>query len=180
MRWLLAIALVCSSLPTRAQQGSIALSQKEEEDVRDAAAFPAQRVKVFQTIVDTRIERIQAVLADVRAQGRREDIHQNMNEVAGLVAELEDNLEEYEAAHRDLRKPLPKLIEATEKWESVLKQPPDDDTYDITRRLALETVADVKAEAKEMLAAELKYFKEHPPKRDDNPGGVGPVKAPRE
>jgi malate synthase len=147
----------------------------EEESVRDAAAFPAARVAVYQSIIETRIKRIQAVLADKRAQGRRDDLRQNMDEISGLIDEFEDNLEEYDHAHRDLRKPLPKLIDATLRWESVLKQPADDDSYNLVRKLALEAVADLKAEATEMLPAQVAYFKEHPPDKNANPGGVGSI-----
>jgi hypothetical protein len=158
-----------------AQRHSTAMSVAEEEAVRDAAPTPAARVAVYQSIIETRIKRIQTVLAEKRAQGRREDLRQNMDEVTGLIDEFEDNLDEYSSAHRDLRKPLPKLIDATLRWESVLKQAPDDDSYNLVRKLALEAIADVKAEATEMLPAQVAYFKEHPPSKDANPGGIGNI-----
>jgi malate synthase len=165
---------LCLCLPAAiAQRHSTALSEAEEEAVRDAAADPAARVSVYQGIIETRIKRIQAIVADKRAQGRRDDLRENMDEIAGLVDEFEDNLEEYDRAHRDLRKPLPKLIDATLRWESVLKQPPDDDSYNIVRKLALEAVGDVKSQATEMLPAQVTYFKAHPPSKTANPGGVG-------
>lgn len=139
------------------------------EAVREAAPMPAERVIVFQKIIDTRIERIQRVLVDVRAQGRAEDIHQNMDEISGIVNELEDNIDEYSSAHKDLRKPLPKLVAAAERWESVLKQPPENDRYKLTRRLALEAVADLKEEATKLIPEQQKYFKEHPPSKEPPP-----------
>lgn len=158
-----------------AQRHSTALSEMEEESVRDAADDPARRIAVYQAIVEARIKRIQEILADQRAQGRREDIRENMDEIAGLVDELEDNLDEYDGKHRDLRKPLPKLLDATLRWESVLKQPPSDDRYNLVRTLALEAVADVKKEAGDMLPSQQAYFKEHPPDKNANPGGVGNI-----
>ena len=171
-RFVLAL-LIAMPVAGFAQRHQVDLSEVEEEKVRDAAAEPAARVAVYQEIIETRIKRIQAVLADARAQGRREDIRGNMEQIAGLVDEMQDNLEEYEGAHRDLRKPLPKLLNAMERWVSVLKQPPDDDSYNLTRKLALEAVADVQAEAKDMLPKQIAYFKEHPPDKTANPGGVG-------
>jgi len=173
---ILALCLCLSA--AQAQRHSTALSEREEEAVRDAAADPAARVAVYQSIIESRIKRIQVILADKRAQGRREDIRESMDEIAGLVDEFQDNLEEYSNAHRDLRKPLPKLIDATMRWESVLKQPPDDDSYNIIRKLAIEAVVDVKSQATEMLPAQVAYFKEHPPSKTANPGGVGLI--PRE
>ncbi len=157
------------------QRHAAPLSEAEEEEVRDAAIEPARRIAVYQSIIETRIKRIQEVLANTRAQGRRDDIRDNMEQVASLVDELQDNLEEYDHVHRDLRKPLPKLLDAMLRWESVLKQPPDNDVYNLTRKLALEAVADVKRETSEMLPAEIAYFKEHPPSKNPDPNTVGPV-----
>ena len=166
-------ALLCCA--TQAQKHAPSLSEAEEEQVRDAAIDPAHRVSVYQAIIEARIRRIQDVLVNTRAQGRREDIRDNMDGIAGLVDELQDNLEEYDHAHRDLRKPLPKLLEAMPRWESVLRQPPDTPAYDLTRRLALEAIADVKKEAGDMLPAQTAWFKAHPPSKDADPNKVGPV-----
>lgn len=130
---------------------------------------PPARVLAFQKIVETRIDRIQRVLVDVRAQGRAADVHQNMEETSGVVNELEDNLDDYASAHKDLRKVLPKLILATDRWASILRQPPDNDRYNVTRKLALEAVADLKDDAQKLLPEQQAWFKEHPPAKDPPP-----------
>ena len=176
---LLLFGLIAMSPVCVAQRNSTALSEREEESVRDAANDPAKRVAIYQAIIEARVKRIQDIVADKRAQGRREDIRESMSEIAGLVDELEDNLDEYERKHRDLRKPLPKLLDATLRWESVLKQPPVDDSYDLVRKLALESVADIKKDTDELIPAQQAYFKAHPPDKSANPGGVG-IMRPRE
>ncbi|WP_419807133.1 hypothetical protein [Terriglobus sp.] len=163
----LAILLPCCN--AIAQRGHADLSEAEIEQLRDAAMDPAARVLVFQKLIDTRMERIQLVLTDVRAQGRAQDIHQNMAEVSGIVNELEDNLDEYAAAHRDLRKSLPKLVSATERWQSVLRQPPENEQYKLARSLALEAVTDVKDEMAKLIPEQQAYFKEHPPSKQTAP-----------
>ena len=177
MRLALPMLLCALMVPAlcRGQGHSTALSEREEESVRDAADDPARRVTVYQGIIESRVKRIQEILADKRAQGRREDIRESMDEIAGLVDELEENLDEYEGKHRDLRKPLPKLLDATLRWESVLKQPPDDNRYDLVRKLALEAVADIKSDVTDMIPAQQAYFKAHPPDKNANPGGVGNI-----
>lgn len=151
------------------QRGHDDLSEAEIEQLRDAAVDPAARVVVFQKLIDTRLERIQRVLIDVRAQGRAQDLHQNMEEVSGIVNELEDNLDEYAEAHRDLRKSLPKLVAATERWQSILRQPPENAKYKLARSLALEAVADVKDQATKLIPEQAQYFKEHPPSKQTEP-----------
>lgn len=159
--------LLCSNAP--AQRGHADLSEAEVEQLRDAAMEPAARVLIFQKLIDTRMDRIQRVLTDVRAQGRAQDIHQNMDEVSGIVNELEDNLDEYAEGHRDMRKSLPKLVSATERWQSILRQPPANEQYKLARNLALEAVADVKDEVAKLIPEQAKYFKDHPPSKTTEP-----------
>ena len=149
--------------------GAADMSEEEVETVREAAMDPPLRVLAFQKIVDTRVERIQRVLVDVRAQGRAEDLHQNMDEVSGTVNELEDNLDDYASTHKDLRKVLPKLVIATDRWASIVRQPPDNDRYNVTRKLALEAIADLKDQAQKLLPEQVAYFKEHPPSKEPPP-----------
>ncbi len=177
MRSVLAVGLLaCVFASGLCQRHSTALSEMEEEQIRDAAAYPAERILVYQTLIHTRVKRIPDIVEVERAQGRREDIRDSMDQIAGLTDELQDNLEEYDHGHRDLRKPLPKLQDALLRWESVLKQPPEDESYSLTRKLALEAVQDVKAEVGEMIPAEQAYFKAHPPDKSANPGGVGEIR----
>ena len=172
-RVLLLAVTLCLTLPhaisLRAQRSGPELSEAEVETIREAAMFPAERVLAYSKIVDTRIDRIQRVIADARAQGRAEDIHQNMDEITGVVNELEDNLDDYRSGHKDLRKVLPKLISSTERWSSILRQPPDQEKYKVTRQLALEAVADLKEDAQKLLPEQQAYFKEHPPSKEPPP-----------
>lgn len=164
--------LSLSCLPVRslpAQRAGPDLSEAEVETIREAAMDPAERVLAYSRIVETRVDRIQRVIADARAQGRAEDIHHNMEEITGTVNELEDNLDDYRSGHKDLRKVLPKLITSTERWSSILRQPPDQDKYKVARQLALEAVADLKDDAQKLLPEQQAYFKEHPPSKEPPP-----------
>ena len=167
--FLLAAAVLLPCPLASAQRGHADLSEAEIEQLRDAAIDPAGRVLVFQKLIDVRMEHIQRVLIDVRAQGRAQDMHQNMDEISGIVNELEDNLDEYASAHRDLRKALPKLVSATERWGSILHQPPANEQYKLAQSLALEAVADVKEQTANLIPEQAKYFKEHPPSKDSEP-----------
>ena len=166
---ILTLCAVPSIRSVVAQRGHADLAEAEIEQLREAAMDPAARVLVFQKLIDTRMERIQRVLTDVRAQGRAEDLHQNMDEVSGIINEMEDNLDEYASSHRDLRKSLPKLLSAAERWQSILRQPPENEQYKLARSLALEAVADVKDDAAKLLPEQTQYFKEHPPSKAPEP-----------
>lgn len=150
-------------------RGESSLSEAEVETIRDAAMDPPARVLAFQKIVETRVDRVQRVLVDVRAQGRAEDIHQNMDEISSVVNELEDNLDNYASARKDLRRVLPKLMLATDRWASIMRQAPENDRYNVTRKLALEAIADLKDDAEKLLPEQQNYFKEHPPSKEPPP-----------
>jgi hypothetical protein len=75
---------------------------------------------------------------------------------------LNDNLDAYGPKHRDVRKALPKLIEATERWATTLRAPGDDPAYKVVRKIALDAVQDVHDAAAAMQTEQIAYFKAHP------------------
>ena len=166
-----AVIVAIAAVPhvSHAQRRGPDLSEAEIDAIREAAIAPAERVQIYGKIIETRIDRIQKLIVDARAQGRTDDIRQNIDEVSGIVNELEDNLDEYSAGHKDLRKVLPRLVESTDRWASILRQPPDQDRYKVTRQLALEAVADLKADAQKLLPEQQAYFKAHPPSKEPPP-----------
>jgi len=162
---LLLLLLLPSSL--LAQGRANHLSDAEVESVREAAYFPSQRVLVYLKIVDTRMATVRDLAEKKYQAGRIEDLHDTMQQIAGIANEIEDNLEDYDRLHKDLRKSLPKLLDATERWTSVLKQPAQNDSYEVARRLAIEAIEDIRSECKDLITQQQAYFKEHPPAKED-------------
>jgi adenylosuccinate lyase len=89
-------------------------------------------------------------------------MHDAMDQFGAIADEMNDNLDELNAQHRDLRKILPKLVKATERWTTALRAPGDDDAYKVARRIALDAVKDMHDLALQMQASEEAYFKAHP------------------
>ena len=174
---LLALALpLAFAVPLRAQQPNNALSEGEVEQIRDSAYVANDRVLVFIKFLDTRNKAIQDLFAHPRKPGREEDTHDLMEEFTSIADELNDNLDDYGPHHRDIRKALPKLLDATERWSSNLKQPPDNPTYDLSRKLALEAIRDIREEATQLIADQKAWFAAHPPAKEV-PGQ--PTESPR-
>jgi len=169
-------ALACASVPMAvAQSKDDALSQNEIEELRDAAFVPADRIQAYEKILDTRERTIEELLAKPRHVTFGEDMHDAMDQFGAIADEMNDNLDELNAQHRDLRKVLPKLVKATERWTTVLRAPGEDDAYKVVRRIALDAVKDTHDMALEMESSEEAYFKVHPEAakeektRKDNP-----------
>ena len=145
-----------------AQAGEGVMSDAEVESVRDANYVPAECIAAYEKILNTREKEIEELLAKPRHAGREQDLHDLMEQMAAIADELSDHLDEYGAKHRDIRKALPKLVLATERWATSLRAPADDATYKVVRKLALDAVQDMRDEAEKMETEQEAYFMAHP------------------
>lgn len=138
------------------------MSQKEIESLRDAAYIPNDRVMTFMKILDTREQEITNLLSKPRRPGFNQDMHDLLDQFAAIADEFNDNLDEYQSKHRDVRKALPKLVAAIERWSTTLRTPADDQTYNIVRKMALDSLKDMHDTATSMETEQAAYFKAHP------------------
>jgi hypothetical protein len=164
---LLALALASLLLPLHAQRDDSALSDGEIEQLRDSAYFPNDRVLVFIKLLDSRVKRIQETNTGARRPGREQNTHDLLEEFTSIADELDDNLDDYGPHHRDVRKALPKLIEATERWATTIKSPPDNEAYNVSRKLALEAIRDLRESATQLVEDQKTWFAAHPPPKED-------------
>ena len=177
--FILALTLLTASFPMPAQKGEDALSQREVDQLRDAAFVPAERIAVFTEILNTRQKRIDELLAKRRSHTDfPEDMHDVLDQFGQITDELNDNLDDFARRHRDVRKALPKLIAATERWSTSLRTVGENDSYNVVRRIAADDVKDTRQLA-DSLATDLEaYFKAHPEaeaqekKRNSDPHAV--------
>ena len=148
--------------PAHPQQKDSALSDREVEQLREAAYTPNDRIAVFIKFLDTRSKTIEDLLAKPRRPGREDDLHDLFEQFNSIADELNDNLDDYGPRHRDIRKQLPKLVEATDRWSTALRSAPDSESYNLARKLALESVRDVHQEATRLVEDQRAYFAAHP------------------
>lgn len=171
-----ALILLVLHPPLHAQDSDHALSNAEIEQLRDSAYFPRDRVLVFVKFLDERSAAIQELFAHPRRPGREQDTHDLLEQFSSIANELEDNLDDYSTRHSDVRKSLPKLLEATDRWSSELKSPPDNEAYNVSRKLALEAISDLREDTTEMIASQKSWFAAHPPAKQEK---NGPIDIPR-
>jgi len=150
-----------------AQRQEATLSEGEVEQLRDAAYIANDRVMVFIKLINTRIKALEDLYAKPRRPGREQDTHDLMEQFTSLANELEDNLEDYSDRHRDIRKALPKLIEASDRWGTAIRTPADNATYNVSRKIALESLDDLRQQSKQVLDEQKTWFAAHPPKKED-------------
>ena len=162
----LALLLVFLASPLHAQRESNAMTDAEVEQLRDSAYVANDRVFVFIKLLDVRTKAIQDLMVGPRKPGREQDIHDFLEQFTCIADELDDNLDDYGPAHRDMRKALPKLVEATERWASIIKSPADNETYNVSRKLALEAVRDLREASTQLIEEQRIWFIAHPPPKE--------------
>lgn len=165
--------ILLALLPSlHAQSNDNALSEAEVEQLRDSAYFPRDRVLIFVKFLDERSNALHELFAHPRRPGREQDAHDLFEQFTSIADELEDNLDDYGTRHSDIRKSLPKLLEATDRWSSTLKSPPDDEAYNVSRKLALEAIRDLREDATELIASQKSWFAAHPPAKEEKNGSI--------
>ena len=163
MRWLVLVAALWGAANClHAQDVDGPLSDAEVESLREVAPVPMERMKVFEKALDTREKEIEDLLAKPRRPGFARDMHDFLDQFGKIADEFNDNLDEYDKHHRDVRKELPRLLKAIDRWGTALRSPPQDDGYNIVKKIALDHLADMKEIATQTQADEEAYFKAHP------------------
>ena len=125
-----------------------------------------ERVQIFSGILDDRIKAILTLTNGRKKPGRDEDIHDLMEQFTAIADDFEDNLDDYERRHRDIRKVLPKVLAAAERWQSGLKTPPENQAYEVSRKLALEAISDLHDDLTKLIEEQKAYFLAHPPGKE--------------
>jgi len=157
-----ALFVLAPAARTLAQDDDSSMSQKEIESLRDAAYIPNDRILAFVKILNTREQEISDLLAKPRRPGFNHDMHDLLDQFASITDEFNDNLDEYQSKHRDIRKSLPKLISSIERWSTTLRAPADDQAYNIVRKMALDSLKDMHDTATSLETEQAAYFKAHP------------------
>ncbi|MGD0799458.1 MAG: hypothetical protein ABR910_17205 [Acidobacteriaceae bacterium] len=175
----MATLLLALTTPLRAQPHVSALSESEIDQVREARYYPSQCILLFVKFLDLRVQEIQDLYAHPRQPGREQDTHDLIEQFTSIADELSDNLDDYAPRHADLRKALPKVIDAAGRWSSAIKSPPDDDAYNVSRKIALESIRDLRESANELVPQQDAWFKAHPPTKEPTQQQPEPITIPR-
>jgi hypothetical protein len=146
--------------PAFAQSRKDPLTEQQIEDVREAGDQPLLRIKLFVGYVDERAKAIHSLNADAAAQNKSVRLHNLYDEFTRLSDDLQDNMDNFDQQHADLRKVLKEIVDKTGEWATVLNEPKPSTQYDFVRKTALDANQSAHEAATQMLADEIKYFAE--------------------
>jgi hypothetical protein len=154
------VCMLLAAAPSFAQSKKDPLTDQQIEDVREAGDKPLERIKLFVGYVDDRAKQIHSINADPIAQNKEVRLHNLMEEFTRLSDDLQDNMDNFDQQHADLRKVLKEIIDKTGEWTTVLNEPKPSAQYDFARKTALDANQSAHDTATQMLADEAKYFAE--------------------
>jgi len=174
----LTLALLALAAPLRAQPPDSDLTQAEIEQVREARYYPADCVLLYVNFLDLRTQELHDLYAHPRRPGREQDTHDLILQFTSIADQLSDNLDDYGPRHVDIRRALPKILTAIPRWSAALNALPEDDAYAIARKLAIESLRDLRESTTQLAADQAAWFKSHPPNKSSTDKN-GPVDIPR-
>jgi hypothetical protein len=152
--------MLLALLPLHAQSKRDPLTDQQIEAVREAGDQPLERIKLFVGYVDDRAKDIRSINKDPIAQNKAQRLHRLFEEFTRLSDELQDNMDNFDEQHADLRKVLKEIVDKTSEWTTVLNEPPSNPQYDFPRKTALDANQSAHEGAAKMLDDEAKYFAE--------------------
>jgi len=174
----LILALFALATPLHAQPPDYSLTQTEIDQLREARYVPADCVLLFVNFLDLRTQELHDLYAHPRRPGREQDTHDLILQFTSIADELSDNLDDYGPRHVDIRRALPNILTAIPRWSAALNALPEDDAYNLTRRLAIESLRDLREDTTQLAADQAAWFKAHPPNKSPNDKN-GPIDIPR-
>jgi len=143
-----------------AQDKSDPLTDAEVEKLREVADQPIERIKLFMTFIEQRTDAIAEMVGDTRIQNKPPKIRKLLQEYTYLIDELQDNLDDYDQTHADIRKALKLLVPASKKWLDTVNKPPPDPVYDFPRKTAADASESLVDQAAKLQTDLDKYFAE--------------------
>jgi hypothetical protein len=161
------VLILLAIAPSFAQSKKDPLTDQQIEDVREAGDQPLQRIKLFVGYVDDRAKGIHTLNADPIAQNKNVRLHNLMEEFTRLSDELQDNMDNFDQQHADLRKVLKEIVDKTGEWGTILNEPKPSSQYDFSRKTAIDANQSAHETAVQMLADETKYFAEQKKKEKE-------------
>jgi hypothetical protein len=97
------------------------LNPLEQDQLRDAAQEPSERLKLYIQFSRTRLTSLEQVRADPKITDRAQQTRDRLQDFLDVYDELNDNLDTFVERKADLRKPLKTLIEADTEFQARLR-----------------------------------------------------------
>lgn len=170
--FLMLLSFLGTGLTALAQRHRDPLNDDEVNQLREAAQEPDKRMKLYIGFAKSRMEMIQHMRTDSKLMGENDSgMVARLQDIATLVDEIDDNLDEYNEKTQDLRKPLKSIIEMDSDFQVKLTELKRTSTPEQLRNygIALEDATDSVSESADSARAMLEDQLAKRGKPTDNP-----------
>jgi hypothetical protein len=107
--------------PALAQTRRDPLNPLEQDQLRDAAQEPADRLKLYIQFSRARLTSLEQMRADPKVTDRPQQTRERLQDFLDVYDELNDNIDTFVERKADLRKPLKAIIEADNEFQARLR-----------------------------------------------------------
>jgi len=150
-----------------AQRRRDPLNPLEQDQLRDAAQEPSERLKLYIQFSRTRLTSLEQTRSDPKLTDRGQQTRDRLQDFLDVYDELNDNLDTFVERKADLRKPLKTLIEADTEFQARLRalkssaeaNKGEAQQYDFLLSSVLETVDSSVQDHRQLLSQQEETFK---------------------
>jgi hypothetical protein len=119
---LVSLVLALSLLsPVWAQRRNDPLNDLEQDQLRDAAQDPGERLKLYIQFARARLASLEQMRADPKVTDRAQQTHDRLQDFLDVYDELNDNIDTFVERKADIRKPLKAVIDADTEFQARLR-----------------------------------------------------------
>ena len=104
-----------------AQRRRDPLNPLEQDQLRDAAQEPSERLKLYIQFSRTRLTSLEQIRADPKITDRPQQTRDRLQDFLDVYDEMNDNIDTYVDRKDDIRKPLKIIIEADTEFQAKLR-----------------------------------------------------------
>jgi hypothetical protein len=138
------------------------LTAAQIEKIAEAGIDPNARVALYTQYLNEHADAIKALSKRVTTDARSSRLNDDLEDFTALMDELGDNLDMYTDRKADIRKSLQALVDATPRWQGILRALAGEPGFSLARKEAIESGEDLSAQAKRLLQEQTDYFRQHP------------------
>ena len=121
-RYVAVLLLALLTLPLAAQRRRDPLTDPETDQLREVADQPEQRVKLWVKFIRARMVALDQIRSDPKfAAERSKRTHDLLEDIANMIDELDDNVDQYARQKQDVRKALKDVVEMESELQLKLR-----------------------------------------------------------
>jgi hypothetical protein len=144
------------------------LTDTQQDQIAEAGIDPVARVDLYVKFINEHSDTIKGLIKRAKSPARVHRLDDELQDFTALMDELGDNLDIFSERKADLRKSMKGLNEGAASWQGVLHDLPRAPGFELALKEALDSSAELAAQAKQITSDQEAYFKAHPDEKNQD------------